>query len=239
MRLPRPAPCDQDVDEEPAAFGCVQKPEREILKDYLDRSLAVVELGGAIGVVACVTNKMLDVPARHVVVEANPDLIEVLLDSRDRNRCAFTVLNRALAYGDDEATFYKDPEFLASSVQMKTDDPVTVPSISMRQIVDQYGFDRCTLICDIEGGEMDLVKYERDVLQDHVEMLIVEIHGWRVGEERADEMTRTLELAGFETIHEHGATKVFRNTRLAQRPANGSEPIRPSCDNGRTLRTGC
>jgi FkbM family methyltransferase len=182
---------------------------------------------------------MLDVPAKHVVVEANPDLIDVLLDSRDRNRCAFTVLNRAVAYGDDETTFYRDPEFLASSVQMKTDDPVMVPSIRMRQIVDEYGFDRCTLICDIEGGEMDLVKFESDVLKDHVEMLIVEIHGWRVGEERADEMSRTLELAGFETIHEYGATKVFRNTRLAQRSTDSREQVGLSCGAERTPRAGC
>ena len=43
--------------------------ERDILKLYLNRSRAVVELGGAVGVVACVTNKMLDLPGRHFHVE--------------------------------------------------------------------------------------------------------------------------------------------------------------------------
>jgi hypothetical protein len=32
-------------------------------------------------------------------------------------------------------------------------------------------------MCDIEGGEMDRVKPDSDVLKKHVEMISVEIHG--------------------------------------------------------------
>src|SRR4051812_39365118 len=55
-------------------LGGYERAERDLLKAYLDRSLAVIELGGSVGVVACVTNKLLRDPLKHVVVEANPDL---------------------------------------------------------------------------------------------------------------------------------------------------------------------
>jgi FkbM family methyltransferase len=192
-----------------------EKCERDILKLYLNRSGAVVELGGAVGVVACVTNKMLDSPGRHVVVEANPDLIGVLHEHRERNGCRFTVLHRAIAYGGEAVAFYQDSlDYLGSSVQVQTTKSVSVPTITLAQILDEYGFDRCTLICDIEGGEMDLVRNEARVLQQHVESLIVEIHGWRVGHDQAEQMIRTLERIGFERLCEKGATSVFRNVAL-------------------------
>jgi hypothetical protein len=58
---------------------------------------------------------------------------------------------------------------------------------------------------------MDLVRNEAEVLKRHVESLIVEIHGWRVGLDRGEEMIRTLERIGFERLCEKGATSVFRN----------------------------
>jgi FkbM family methyltransferase len=202
-----------------------ERSERDILKRHLDRSAAVIELGGAVGVVACVTNKLLQCPDRHVVVEANPDLIEVLQDSRERNGCGFTVLNRALAYGGDEVTFYQDAVgYLGSSVQVRSSKSIPVPTITLARILSQHGFDRCTLICDIEGGEMDLVRNEAEVLKQHVESLIVEIHGWRVGHNRAEEMIRTLERIGFERLCEKGATSVFRNVGIPMDAAERRVP---------------
>jgi FkbM family methyltransferase len=196
-------------------LGGYERAEREILKKYLNRSHPVIELGGSVGVVACVTNKLLADRSKHVVVEANPDLIGVLTENRDRNRCLFTILNRALAYGGSQTIFYRDVAgFLGSSVQVKTERPVQVPTVSLRRIIDEFGFDTCTLVCDIEGGEMELVRHESQVLQDHVGMIIVEIHGWRVGHDLAEETIRTLERIGFRSLHEQDATHVFRNERL-------------------------
>ena len=202
----------------PFFLGGYERTERALLKEYLNRTIGVIELGGSVGVLACLTNKMLKNPHKHVVVEANPDLISLLQDSRERNGCRFSVLNRAVAYGSEETTFYQDVrDFLGSSVHVKTAKSVTVPTTNIRRIIEDYDFDRCTLICDIEGGEMDLVKYESDVLRKHVETMIVEIHGWRVGQERADEMIDALERTGFSRVYEKGATSVFRNRGLGPR----------------------
>ena len=201
-------------------LGGYERAEREILKAYLNRSLPVVELGGSIGVVACVTNKLLRDPHKHVVVEANPDLIGVMNANRERNGCMFLVVNRALAYDDDSTTFYVDGhDFLASSVQVKTQSSIEVPVVSLGRILVQNGFHTCSLVCDIEGGEVELVRHEPQILQRHVAMIIVEIHGWRVGWEQGAEMIRTLEDLGFRCLHQKDGTYVFRNERLRIDPA--------------------
>src|SRR5262249_17628860 len=200
-------------------LGGYERAERDILKAYLDRSRPVVELGGSVGVVACLTNKLLRNPREHVVVEANPDLIGVLTGNRDRNGCAFSVVNRAIAYGDESTTFYGDErDFLGSSVQVKTERAIQVAATTLERIIDDYGFDTCSLVCDIEGGEMELVNHERQVLQRHVAMIIVEIHGWRVGWDRGAETMRTLEQIGFRCLHEKDGTYVFRNELLPAEP---------------------
>ena len=52
---------------------------------YLKRDMPVIELGGSMGVVACVTNKLLTDPTAHVVVEANPLAIPQLELNRKLN----------------------------------------------------------------------------------------------------------------------------------------------------------
>src|SRR5438270_2580377 len=46
-------------------YGRHERPEREALKKFLDPRLPVVELGGCVGVVSCLTNRRLADPARH------------------------------------------------------------------------------------------------------------------------------------------------------------------------------
>src|SRR5580698_4591709 len=79
--------------------------ERQAVARYLRRDIPVVELGGSMGVVACVTNRLLKDPAAHVVVEANPLVIPQLELNRALNRCQFEIVNRAIAYEMETVTF--------------------------------------------------------------------------------------------------------------------------------------
>ncbi len=60
---------------------------------------------------------------------------------------------------------------------------------------------------------MELVQNEPQVLQNHVAMIIVEIH-WQFGHEQSAETIRTLERIGFRCLHDNNGTYVFRNERL-------------------------
>ena len=50
--------------------------ERRLVVKHVRRDLPVIEGGGCVGVVSCVTNRLLQDPKRHIVVEANPKLWE-------------------------------------------------------------------------------------------------------------------------------------------------------------------
>ena len=52
--------------------GQYEKPEREAVLRYLQPDWGVIELGGCIGVVSCITNKLLKNPENHLVLEVNP-----------------------------------------------------------------------------------------------------------------------------------------------------------------------
>src|SRR5262249_41360247 len=86
--------------------GIFERPERTAIRKFLNPSLPVVELGACIGVVACTTNRLLRNPARHVVVEANPDLTPVLEENRRWNGCAFSILQKAIGYDSSSVTLH-------------------------------------------------------------------------------------------------------------------------------------
>jgi FkbM family methyltransferase len=186
--------------------------ERRALARVLDPELPVVEFGGSIGVVACVTNRRLRRPERHVVVEANRDLIPLLEQNRNRNGAGFTVLHRAVAYGTREVLFHQD-EFLSGRVRGAGGRAVQVPAVSLQEIVDGFGFERCTLICDIEGEEIELVRRESDVLCERVATLIIEAHPAVTGAEAAREMLRQLEHLDFVPVFRDQDTWALQNTR--------------------------
>jgi len=192
-----------------------ERPEREAVRRFVDPELPVVELGGSIGVVSCLTNRKLRNPERHVVVEANPGLVPLLLLNRDRNGCRFTVLPRLVAYGRDHAPFYASRgNFVIGSgtgMEGRPDvDVVGVDTVSLRSIVEENSFERCTLICDIEGGESDLFRYESDIVRDRVATLILEVHEWAMSKERVEEVLKGIEALGFRTVFSEADTYAFQ-----------------------------
>jgi FkbM family methyltransferase len=195
-------------------LGAYETLERYAIAKYITRTTPVVELGAALGVVSCLTNRNLENPTRHVVVEANPALISALEANRERNRCGFRVVHGVLAYLAPSATFNVSASIVASSVggQIAT-NPVVVPTVGLQQLVADAGFDRCTLVCDIEGSEAELVKHEGHVLRDRVETLFLEIHAEQLGAEGVAALHFNLNRIGFAAIWSRGDVWVFRNRR--------------------------
>ncbi len=107
-------------------FNRYERPERRALERFLDPKLPVVELGSAVGVIACLANKKLHDPYRHVAVEANPDLLPLLRENRRLNDCHFTIMHRALAYGSREKTFYRASNYLGSNALKPCGIPIQV-----------------------------------------------------------------------------------------------------------------
>ncbi len=186
--------------------------ERRAVLQYTRPECPVIELGGCIGVVACITNRALKGGRSHVVVEANPLVIPLLQENRDLNHCDFEILNAAIAYDQPSVTFYPSLAFPSNSLRYDREaDPVTVNTSSLGKIVSQRQINSFTLICDIEGHEYELVQHEADVLK-RAETIILETHARMIGETKNSELLGKLEEIGFEKIDEEATVVVLRRS---------------------------
>lgn len=59
--------------------------ERQLIPKYLLPADSVLEFGACLGVVSCITNKLLREPHRHVVVEGNPFCLPAIHRNRQLN----------------------------------------------------------------------------------------------------------------------------------------------------------
>jgi FkbM family methyltransferase len=187
-----------------------EAPERDALKKYLDPELPVIELGACLGIVSCLTNRRLRQPEKHVVVEANPPLVPLLAENRERNSCSFRIVHAALSYGADEINFKVNDNILASSLNGEAQRAVVVSTVTLKLLLDETGFERVTLICDIEGAELQLVEHELDVVRERVSMIIMELHDRMVGDEPTQQMLERLESVGFRMVSKDRDVVVLR-----------------------------
>lgn len=162
---------------------------RKAVIECLPRDLPVIELGAGLGVVSCITNRLLDKPHQHVVVEANPAMIPAIQRQRTMNECQFDILNAAIVYGWGDVNLKTEDSFLSTQV---------IKTTTLKHVTHALGVARTfSLICDIEGAEIELVKNEADVLRGYVNTLILETHPHIVGESAAKEMFVRLGSIGF------------------------------------------
>ena len=186
--------------------------ERRAVLQYVDPEHPVIELGGCIGVVACITNRRVKRPRLHVVVEANPEVIPQLEENRRRNRCEFEILNAAIAYGPSSVTFSPARDWWGNSLQQEdAGSTVTVRTTSLREIVNERKFDAFTLICDIEGHEYDLLMNDADVLRK-VDTLILETHARMIGEAKTNRLLSQLEELGLRMVDRESFVVVMKRS---------------------------
>ena len=189
--------------------GSYELPERRLLAAHLRGDLPLIELGGCIGVLACLSNRRLSDPEKHLVVEANPHLIPTLERNRSANGCRFRVLNAALGYSAGGMVRFEEGAFTSGFVGDR--GALEVPARTLDSIAAAAGFDRFDLICDIEGAEKDLIEQEGAYLQRHVRMLLLEMHPGIVGEETVDSLDARLRDLGFEHLQSDRTVYCYLN----------------------------
>jgi FkbM family methyltransferase len=194
--------------------GRYEAPERKAVKRYVDPGIPVIELGASIGVVSCVVNRRLDNPRRHVVVEANPALLPILEENRDRNRCQFEIIEGAAGMEGSEIVFYIGDDALCSSALSRSGKSVKVPAVTLGHILDDRSFPRCSLICDIEGAEIGLIHNELNTLRTRVKVFIVEFHAVTSGADKVAAAERLLTGNGFRLAWRETSVSVFENSTL-------------------------
>lgn len=177
-----------------------ETPEVLGLPKFIQQHDRVLELGSGIGFISTYLAKVLGVS--HVTcVEANPHLCEFILDVHAANAVTTAEVRNVLALSDavelpaDNAVpFYVTDPFWASSLGRPSKasyNTISVPVVRLSKIIAEVK--PSVIVCDIEGGEVDLFEKVDLTGVNHIYM---ELH------------TRKCGGAGiikvFESMHRHG-----------------------------------
>lgn len=191
------------------AFGLYEVEERALITRWVPGNLPVLEFGGGLGVASCILNRKLADPSRHVVVEANPEIISLLEYNRDINNCKFKVINKAIAYDCDYVDLNFGKEFVENSVLGSSFGRATrVKAATVSSLLEETNFYRAGLVCDIEGGEEDIITRDMPILGDRIQFFLAEMHPYLLGNDAVKKLMNCLVALGF-TLKEQIGNSVF------------------------------
>ncbi|MGB3244322.1 MAG: FkbM family methyltransferase [Sulfitobacter sp.] len=152
--------------------------------EYIQRTLTpgtnVLELGGSIGVVSRVIRARIGPDARHIVVEANPDLAPVCRNNAARGTApgVTEVVQGAVAYTDAETVAFSRGITHHSGHLARAEDVDTfdAPALTLKDLSAKLPDGPWALVCDIEGGEYDMFMKEPAASFSGITHGIIEIH---------------------------------------------------------------
>jgi FkbM family methyltransferase len=187
-------------------FNVYELEERQLVKKYIRPDDKVIELGACIGVISSITNKLLTSPeSKHLVIEANPNLIPWIYKNKTLNKSNFKIEFCALSQGTT-VTFYLNDLIVGGSLQ-KEGVPTEVPARSLLELEEKYG-QYNVMIMDIEGGEYDVLRNSESLLE-HYRLLIIELHEDVLGEEILEECRNILRKQSFTMLERMDRTEVW------------------------------
>ncbi len=182
--------------------------ERELIRKFICSDDSVLEIGACLGIVSCVTNKLLREKQRHVVVEGNPFCIPVIQRNREINQCSFQVENFALSNQPD-VTFYLHPVYIVGgTTQRESNRPVRVPGKSLVELDARYG-PFSALVMDVEGSELEGFEGAEETLKNY-RVVIVELHEWAIGAQKVERCREILRRAGLNFKERAGITEAWQ-----------------------------
>lgn len=195
--------------------------EARLIETYMPADRPVLELGGSLGIVSGLIGKILNAGVPHLIVEANPNLIDICtLNARaHRDSASCTVLCKAVAYNGPTAklAINKNPHssMLSANSGSGIGPEAQIVEVEATTLAELWrgmgappGF---TLICDIEGAEIAMVDHDADTLA-HAELVVMELHprlhpeGAAMVARISDTMTRT----GFSFVEQASEVYVWR-----------------------------
>lgn len=161
------------------ARGRYENAEASLVRQYINPGEAVIELGGALGVISAVIRDQIGPSAHHVVVEPNEAVFEICRNNATQTGAQHTTMvAAAIAYGTPSVTLVREASLLDNHVSAGRgmgEDTIEVPATSLAALYAQLPADRFALVCDIEGAEIDLVENDAEALKN-CDKIIMEVH---------------------------------------------------------------
>ncbi|SEK77367.1 methyltransferase, FkbM family [Aquimarina amphilecti] len=195
-------------------FNNYETEEAEYLSKYLPPEATVIELGGCLGFVSCLTNKILLDKNKHIVLEANPNLIPLIQKNKEDNNCFFSIENLVVTK-EKETQFYIHDLIVGGSLKRKTGKQVNIEGTTFDSLRRKYDVDFDTLIMDIEGGELELFRNHKEEIKKF-KMIFFEVHPFAgiLTKEEAQECEEILLGLGFRIVKRDGHFQVWEKFSL-------------------------
>jgi FkbM family methyltransferase len=191
--------------------GRYENVEAREINRIIQADEVVVEIGAGIGFIASLIAKN-DNTRRVVSYEANPKLIghitKTLENNTSKDRKNWEVRNAILKNGSDEETvpFYVHHDFWASSL-LPIKDAESIEQVKVENFNQVLRDIKPTMIvCDIEGGELDLFK-NSDL--SGVKKVYMEIHQNRLGRRKVRDLFEIFHARDFHYDQHHSHSSVI------------------------------
>lgn len=185
--------------------GGYESAERQLIARHVRSDVPVIELGGCLGLVSGCISDALNDDVPHIVVEANPALLDACRHNAatPRRRHQTRVVNNAIAYNTDVVRFHASSNAHISRLgDANAAGNIEVPAVTLGALLSEIATPAAyTLVCDIEGTEFDLFAHEADALQT-CQLALVEVHP-HIFESQArtfDQFMSHVANCGFKTI---------------------------------------
>lgn len=195
-------------------FNTYEKEEAIYLSKYLSPEAKVIELGGCLGFVSCLTNKILNDKSKHIVLEANPNLVPWIQKNKEINNCMFSIENVVIS-NEREIPFYIHDLIVGGSLKRKTEKKVNIKGITFDALHEKYNTIFDTLLMDIEGGELELFRNHKNAISNF-KTIFFEIHPFSgiLTEEEAKECEEILLELDFKLVKRDGYFQIWEKNSV-------------------------
>lgn len=195
-------------------LGLYESSERRCLMRFFKQGLSYIDLGAGVGFMSSILARRME-SGTLISVEANPGLHRVLAKNVHKNAASgikWRMISGALSDCSASIDFHiAEDSHLGSHIStpdQARSGSVVVPGLTLEEICE--GLPEFGLVCDIEGGEVNLLNEKQHVL-DKCQLLIIELHSVRVGSRHwtPQELARGIEDRGMLLVHRDGGVYVF------------------------------
>lgn len=191
--------------------GLYEAEEVELIDEYVTGQYDLIDLGASTGFSTVYALNRLDEKSRTVAVEANPEMIDVVRTVRELNDANLSIEHAAYQPSRSEVTFHVHGKTVSGSTKEQGEREITVPAVSLTDLLSKYGIRDFVCLADIEGGEIDLFRHDMDILEDRCALVVVELHEI---DGIAAESVQLLTDSAFELVDNVGDVYVYRNESL-------------------------
>lgn len=193
--------------------GKYEREEAELIGRHLPAHVPVIELGGSLGIVSGLIRSRLDAATPHVVLEANPDIIDICRRNAGDDPAVTTVVNGALAYDAPKVRFPVGGNIHANRLGAAENGRVAeVEAFTLAALWHRLGSPSgFSLVSDVEGAELDIVRREPEVVAK-AGLVVMELHPAAYPQGRQDEaaLLTAMDGMGFELLERLGDVCAWR-----------------------------